>query len=622
MPILTLRDCSLHFGHHYLLDHAELIVEPGERTCLIGRNGAGKTSLFNLLLKKIQPDSGEVIYQTGLKIKALEQEVPTDLTGTIFQVTAAGLGEIGQLVSDYEDLSLKPDHDEKSLDQLQKLQEQIEHHNAWNQQTQIASVLSTLGLDPHLHFESLSGGLKRRVLLARALVSEPDLLLLDEPTNHLDIESLEFLEKYLPSFPGSILFITHDRMFLQKMAKRIIELDRGHLHSFDGTYQQFLDFQEQRLESEEKANALFDKRLAEEEVWIRQGIKARRTRNEGRVRRLEALRVEAQERRKQQGSAQLLKAGSERSGKIVIEAENISFDYDARQLISDFSTTVMRGDKIGILGPNGCGKTTILNILLGKLQPKSGTVKLGTNLEVAYFDQLRDQLDGDKTVADNVAGGSEFIELNGQKLHIYSYLKNYLFTSARLRDKVSSLSGGERNRLLLAKILSKPCNVLVLDEPTNDLDLQTLELLEELMLEFKGTLLLVSHDRAFINNVVSSVIAFEGDGVVNEYVGGYDAWVAQRPGRDSNQIEKPKAQKPKSKLQKKGLSYLEEKRLTELPALIEAQETLIDETQQALANPNLYQTNPEKFAQMTEALSNQEGALNALYQEWELLAAQ
>lgn len=623
MPLVSFREVSIHFGHSQLLDKVDITIEPGERTCLLGRNGAGKTTLLKLLLKQIEPDTGEVIYQSGLKIAALEQEVPTDTSGSVFDVVSEGLGKVGQLLSQYEALTMKPDHDEKSLDKLHHLQNEIDHLNAWTVQQKVASTLSSLSLDSQLQFEDLSGGLKRRVLLAKALVSEPDLLLLDEPTNHLDIASLEFLENFLPTFQGSILFITHDRTFLQKLANRIIELDRGHIYSFSGTYHKYLANQAERLESEEKANALFDKRLAEEEVWVRQGIKARRTRNEGRVRALKKLREEFSDRRGRQGASQLKASQAERSGKMVVEAKDIHMEYSGQTLIDNFSTTIMRGDKIGVLGPNGCGKSTLLNILLGKLEPDAGSVRLGTKLEVAYFDQLRNQLDDNKTVVDNIGDGGEFIEINGNKVHVYSYLSKYLFTPTRVKDKLSKLSGGERNRVLLAKILSKPCNVLVLDEPTNDLDVETLELLEDLLLEYTGTLLLVSHDRSFINNVVTSTIAFEGNGKVSEYVGGYDDWVAQRnrsvASKSSNQEKKAKSKDKRES--KNKLSYMQEKRLAAIPAEIETLDAKITELNNMISEPDFYQKEAEVVRAKTEELASLEAQSAALYEEWEWLEA-
>ncbi|MCP3667973.1 MAG: ATP-binding cassette domain-containing protein [Gammaproteobacteria bacterium] len=626
MPLITLRNIQLGYGGPALLDNLDLTIEPGERLCLLGRNGAGKSTLMKLIAGEIQADDGEFNVQQGACITRLTQEVPSDLTGTVFQVVAGGLGELGELVQQYHQISVDLAHggDEKLLDQLSRIQHDLEAADGWQTEQRVETVVSRLSLDPDINFEALSGGLKRRVLLARALVQEPDLLLLDEPTNHLDIESIDWLEEFLKGYKGTLLFVTHDRLFLRRLATRIIELDRGQLTDWPGDYDNFLRRKAEMLNAEEKANARFDKKLAQEEVWIRQGIKARRTRNEGRVRALEALRSERGQRRNQQGKAKMALQDADRSGKLVVEAEGISYAWDEKPVIKAFSTTIIRGDRIGIIGPNGAGKTTLLNLLLGRLEQQSGQIKLGTKLEVAYFDQLREVLDDEKSVQDNLAQGSDKIEINGHSKHVISYLQDFLFTPDRVRQPVKALSGGERNRLMLAKLFSRPANILVMDEPTNDLDVETLELLEELLLEYKGTLLLVSHDRAFINNVITSTLVFEGDGQVNEYIGGYDDWMRQRKMLETPKCDSRPQVEAESKIQKKKpvkLSYKDQRELDQLPKKIEELEQSIESIQKEMSDPAIYQQGGDRISQLQESLSKREAELQSAYDRWEVLDA-
>ncbi len=531
MTLLSLDSIALSYGLPPLLEDVTFSIDRGERICLIGRNGAGKSTLLRIIAGEAQADGGQVRVVQGVTLAKLAQEIPRGEDATVFEVVAGGLGDLGGLVQEYFRLShgLGASAGEDELAQLARVQQQLEDRNGWEIERRAERVISRLGLDAEARFQCLSGGLQRRVLLARALVIEPDLLLLDEPTNHLDIDSIDWLEGFLLDFPGSLLFVTHDRRFLQRVATRILELDRGRITDWPGDYANYLRRREERLHAEAMAAEQFDRKLAEEEVWIRQGIKARRTRNEGRVRALKALREERRERREQQGTARLRVSETERSGKLVVEAEGVTYGWGDRPVIRDFSTLILRGDKIGVIGPNGVGKSTLLKLLLGDLEPQSGRIQRGTNLQVAYFDQLRAQLDLEKSVQDNVAGGSDQVEVDGASRHILSYLKDFLFTPERARQPVKALSGGERNRLLLAKLFTRPANLLVLDEPTNDLDTETLELLEELLVEFAGTLLLVSHDRAMLDNVVTSTLVFEGDGLVRDYVGGYEDWLRQRP---------------------------------------------------------------------------------------------
>lgn len=628
MPIITLRNIQLSYGGPLLLDGVDLSIEPGERICLMGRNGEGKSTLMKLIAGEIQADDGDREVQQGAIITRLTQEVPSGLSGSVFDVVASGLGELGDLVRRYHEIShqLTEDSDPALLDRLARVQQELENANGWETEQRVETVISRLSLDADMDFPALSGGLKRRVMLARALVQDPDLLLLDEPTNHLDIESIDWLEEFLLGYKGTLLFVTHDRAFLQKLATRIIELDRGRASDWPGDFDNYLRRKEEVLNAEQKANARFDKKLAQEEVWIRQGIKARRTRNEGRVRALQAMRDEFGQRRSQQGQARMTLQDAERSGKLVVEAKNVSYSWDDRPIIRDFSTTILRGDRIGIIGPNGVGKTTLIKLLLGEIEPNSGTIRLGHRLEVAYFDQLRSVLDEEKNVIDNVADGHERIEINGQSKHIISYLQDFLFTPDRTRQPVKALSGGERNRLLLARLFARPANVLVMDEPTNDLDVETLELLEEILMDYKGTLLLVSHDRAFINNVVTSTLVFEGNARVNEYVGGYDDWLLQRSKQVTDEIiaPKPAAEKPKSAtddIKPKKLSYKDQRELEQLPLQIESLETELDELQNQMAAPEFYQQDGAIIAETRGRLEQLQQELAGYYERWEELEA-
>ena len=526
MALINLRNINVGFGTPLLIDGIDLQIEKGERVCLVGRNGAGKSTLMKIISGELKPDSGEITAQQGIKVTRLTQEVPQNLTGTVFEVIGSGLGDIYKILADYHNLSRTLSNgDEKALSEFERIHHELEARDGWQASQMVDTVISKLSLPSDTDISTLSGGYKRRVLLGRALVSEPDLLLLDEPTNHLDIGSINWLEEFLLGFRGTILFVTHDRMLLQKLATRIIELDRGKLTSWQCDYRNYLERKEALLNSEAQQNALFDKKLSEEEAWIRQGVKARRTRNEGRVRALMELRRQRMDRRELEGSAKIRVREADLSGKIVIETKNASYSYDdGNSIVKDFSTTIFRGDKVGIIGPNGSGKSTLLKLLLGKIEPISGSVRLGTRLEVAYFDQHRAVLDDERTVQDNIGDGNDQIMIDGKPRHIIGYLQEFLFSPARARTPVKVLSGGERSRLLLAKLFIKPSNVIVMDEPTNDLDSETLSLLEELLLDYPGTVLLVSHDRAFLNNVATSTLVFEHGGL-NEYIGGGEAFV-------------------------------------------------------------------------------------------------
>ncbi len=624
MAILTFRDIVLGFGHPLLLQGVSFQIDRGERLCLIGRNGAGKSTLLKLIAGEIQADSGEIVRAQGLRVAQLAQEVPLGTSGSIFHVVAEGLGKAGTLIDRYHQLAHDVADDHSLMDALEECQHELETVDGWALTQRVDTVLTKLGLDPEVDVGSLSGGMKRRVMLARALVAEPDLLLLDEPTNHLDIAAITWIEEFLLNWNGALLFITHDRAFLQRLATRIIELDRGKLTDFPGDYATYLTRKEEMLVNEEKQNALFDKRLAQEEVWIRQGIKARRTRNEGRVRALEAMRREHSERRNRTGSVNMGIQGGERSGKIVTEAEGVGFDYEGRAIVRDLTTTILRGDKIGIIGPNGSGKTTLLRLLLGELEPARGVLRSGTHLQIAYFDQYRAVLDEEKSVVDNVGEGSDMVTINGQPKHVLSYLQDFLFAPQRARQPVKALSGGERNRLLLAKLFTKPSNLLVLDEPTNDLDADTLELLEELLIDYKGTVLLVSHDRAFLNNVVTSTLVFEGDGVVNEYVGGYDDWLRQRftpaatkPGAKPVESKSPPAIKDKAK----KLSFKDQRELEAIPQKIQVLEAEREQINVRMADPGFYQQEKSVISAAQNRLAVIDKDLLAAYARWEMLEA-
>ncbi|WBG62869.1 ATP-binding cassette domain-containing protein [Pseudomonas citronellolis] len=628
MTLLKFTDVSLAFGTTPLLDKVSWQIEKGERVCIIGRNGTGKSSMLKLVKGEQMPDDGDIWRAPALKIGELPQELPVADERTVYDVVAEGLAEVGELLSRYHHLSQHIQGDD-DLTQLARVQQALEARDGWRLQQLVETTLTRLQLPADKTLAELSGGWRRRVLLAQALVAEPDLLLLDEPTNHLDIGAIAWLEEALSGFPGAVLFITHDRAFLQAVANRILELDRGHLIDWKGDYASFLVHKEQQLAAEEAANALFDKRLAQEEVWIRQGIKARRTRNEGRVRALKAMRNERAERRERTGKASFQMETAEKSGKQVIVAEKVGFAHPGGEpLIRDFSLVLQRGDRIGLLGANGTGKTTLLKLLLGDLQPTSGSIKEGTRLEVAYFDQLRHQLEPEKTVIDNIAEGREFITINGQNRHVLSYLGDFLFSPQRARTPVKALSGGERARLLLAKLFSKPANLLVLDEPTNDLDVETLELLEEVLLGFDGTVLMVSHDRAFLDNVVTSTLVFEGEGRVREFVGGYQDWLRQGGSPRLLGVGEEKAAKPEPAPQaaaapaaapeaaKKKLSYKLQRELEAIPGQIDALEAELAGVQEEISAPSFYQRPAEETRVVLERLDSLQAELDRLIERW------
>ena len=625
MPLITLRDIQLSYGQQPLLDHVNLSIDVGERLCLIGRNGAGKSTLMKVIAEEIQADDGQIEKTQGLSVARLEQEVPDDQEHSVHFMVAEGLGEQGALLSEHAELVHHlGDGDDKILARFEELSTEIEARGAWQLSQRVDTVLSKLNLDGDMSFAGLSGGMKRRVLLARALVQDPDILLLDEPTNHLDMESIQWLEEFLKNFGTTLVFISHDRAFIRSLATRIIELDRGKLTSWPGSYEKYLSGKQAALDAEERANAEFDKKLSQEEKWIRQGIKARRTRNEGRVRALKAMRDEFSQRRSRTGTASLTIQSSDNSGKIVVEADQISYAVGGKQIVRDFSVALMRGDRVGILGPNGCGKSTLIRLLLDRLAPDSGTVKQGTQLQVAYFDQLRDTLDEEKSVIDNVAEGSDVINLNGQNKHVIGYLQDFLFDPARVRQPVKSLSGGERNRLLLAKLFTKPFNLLVLDEPTNDLDAETLELLEEQLINYQGTLLLVSNDREFIDNVVTSTLVFE-HGELNSYVGGYQDWLRQRP--EPKREKAVKAAKPAAVAEKpaparKKLSYKDQRELEQLPARIEQLEADLDAVQTRMSDPDFYKGEPADISAAQARQSELEQQLEVAFSRWDELDQQ
>ncbi len=628
MRLLSLKNIHLSYGHHKLLDGVSLDIYKGQRICLIGRNGTGKSSLLKIINASVSPDHGERIIHQHASIATLQQDVPEGADECIYNIVLQGVPNIGPTLVAYHALSQKPDLQPDDLEQLAHLQHLIDQAHAWEYLQKTQETISKLKLDPDAIFSTLSGGMKRRVLLAQTLVSQPDILLLDEPTNHLDIDSIEWLESLLRQFKGAIVFITHDRNFLQNVANEIIELDRGRFIQFSGDYQNFLEKKEAFLAAEQEQAKQFDKKLAQEEAWIRQGIKARRTRNEGRVRALEKMRNERQKRREVQASANITATEAKNSGRRVITATNIRHSWDDQPLIDTFSTEIQRQDKIAIIGPNGCGKSTLVQILLGKLQPDGGEVRLGTNLEIAYFDQLRDQLDESASVIDNIAQGSEFIEIGQERMHVISYLQRFLFDSARLHSPVSSLSGGEKNRLLVAKILSKPSNILVLDEPTNDLDIETLEVLEDMLLDYKGTIILISHDRHFINNIATSSIVFE-NGQINEYIGGYDEWLRQRTPSNSaishqkmtkNATKDASKNETKANTKKRSLSYQQRQQLKKLPEIIEKLEDQLADIESQLADPAFYQQDKATIEQIQQQHATLQTDIQNKYEQWEALS--
>ena len=631
MPFITLDKACLAFGHVALLDHADFQLDEGERVGLIGRNGGGKSSMMRVLANQGNLDDGQVWRTPTARICHVSQEPVLDADDTVFDAVAKGLGKLQKLLHDYHHVShqlAEPDADfDKLLEEMQHLQTQLEAQDGWKVEARIETVIAKLDLDPDKRIGDMSGGQRKRVALAQALVAEPDVLILDEPTNHLDFDSIEWLEGLLNNFIGAVLFVTHDRRFLDNVATRIVELDRGKLASFPGNFSAYQAIKERMLADEAVVNAKFDKVLAQEEVWIRQGVKARRTRNEGRVLLLEQLRRDRAARREKLGKVEMSVDTGERSGKLVAELSHVGKSYGERSIIRDFSCRIQRGDKIGLLGPNGAGKSTLLRIILGELQPDSGQVKLGTKISVAYFDQLREQLDDEATLADTISQGSDFIEIGGQKKHVISYLGDFLFPPERARSPVKSCSGGERNRLLLARLFTQPANVLVLDEPTNDLDIETLELLEELLAQYDGTLFLVSHDRAFLDNVVTQVIAFEGDGKLIEYVGGYEDWVrvkkfqagvaaakpivATPPRAAVKEVEKPKAGSK--------LSYKEQRELDELPKRIEVLEQEQIDIAAHLADGSIFRDDAKRAKQLQTRNEEIEAEVLTAMARWEEL---
>ena len=645
MSIVRLENVSLAYGLRPLLDQVNFAIEESQKICLLGRNGEGKSSLMSLLIKNSFPDSGEIYFQKGIKVGALPQDLPEADDRSVYDLVAEGLEGVGDALKEYHHLLEESAHAterEQSilLSKLEKVQEKIEAADGWKFQHKIESMLKRFGLFADQRMKDLSGGWRRRVLLAKSLINEPDLLLLDEPTNHLDIETIKWLEARLQEFRGSLLFVSHDRAFIKALASNIIELDRGKLTTFNGGYADYLIEKQKLLEDEERQNQLFDKRLSEEEVWIRQGIKARRTRNEGRVRALKAMRETYRSRINQQGKVDIKIAEAERSGKLVLEATDISHQFaDGRKVIEHFSLTVIRGDRIGLIGSNGAGKTTLLRILLGQIKPSKGQVRLGSKLEVAYFDQLRTGLDFDATVFENVADGHDFIELNGKPRHVMSYLNDFLFTAERARTPIKALSGGETNRLLLAKLFAKPANIIVMDEPTNDLDVDTLELLEDKLSEFQGTLLITSHDRDFLDQVVTSTLVFEGNGQVSQYVGGYQDWVRQtggvlpaevqiqpsqeaasgsevqaiapQPDNAVKQRERVAETKPVKKL-----SYKLKLELEMLPQKIEQLEQAVSLLQEQVSSPDFYKNDHIEIDRITQQLAETEALLSASIERW------
>ncbi|MGA7981648.1 MAG: ATP-binding cassette domain-containing protein [Chromatiaceae bacterium] len=627
MSLVSLKSVTLSYGFPPLLDSVDLAVAKGERVCLLGRNGTGKSTLLKVVAGEVQPDSGEWWEGQGVRIARLPQEIPADLHGTVFDVVAEGLGELSALVREYHELlrSLARKSDERSLARLAGVQHRLESAGGWEIEQRTERVVSRLQLDADARFSSLSGGTQRRVLLAQCLVREPDLLLLDEPTNHLDIETIEWLESFLQELPGALIFVTHDRAFTRRVATRILELDRGRLTDWPGDYDNYLRRRDERLQTEAAGNARFDRQLSEEEVWIRQGIKARRTRNEGRVRALEAMREERRRRRNQPGQARLRLVEGERSGRLVIEARGLSYAWGDKTIVNDFSTLILRGDKVSVIGPNGAGKSTLLKLLLGELTPDRGSIRHGTGLDVVYSDQLRAGLDDDKSVRENVGGGIDQVLIGGRRRHVLSYLKDFLFTPERARQPAGALSGGERNRLLLAKLFTQPANLLVMDEPTNDLDVETLELLEELLLGFQGTLLLVSHDRALLNAVATSTLVLEGAGRVTEYVGGYDDWVRQRPEPTAVPRQASPAAAPPSRSAARSsrgagrLSYKDQKELESLPSRIEILEAEQDELRAQVADPSFYRRAGETIAAVKARLADVDAELEQAYVRWDAL---
>ncbi|QFT09681.1 ABC transporter ATP-binding protein [Vibrio sp. THAF190c] len=633
MALLTIHNGQLAFGDHPLLDRADFALQENERVCLVGRNGAGKSTLMKVLAGEIIMDDGKMQVTQDVVVSRLEQDPPRNEEGTVYEYVSGGLAEIGKKLKIYHDLLdlIGEDPSEKNINRLARVQEELDHANAWRFDDRVNNVLGALKLSPNTKLTDLSGGWQRKAALARALVCDPDVLLLDEPTNHLDVTTIEWLEGFLKDFRGSIIFISHDRAFIKSMATRIVDLDRGQLSSFPGDYDNYLVEKEEALRVEEMQNAEFDKKLAQEEVWIRQGIKARRTRNEGRVRALKKLREERKNRREVQGKAVIQIDDAQRSGKIVFEAENLNFGFEGKEIVKDFSFNIMRGDRIALIGPNGCGKSTVLKLLLDQLKPDSGRLHCGTKLEVAYFDQYREILDPEKSVIDNLADGKQEVMVGGRERHALSYLQDFLFSPKRARTPVKALSGGEKNRLLLARIFLKSNNLLILDEPTNDLDIETLELLEDLLANYQGTLLLVSHDRQFVDNTVMTSWIFEGNGVIEEFVGGYhDAQQQRAQVLQSRQVEKPSKkakvveETPKTapaKAKPKKLSYKLQRELEALPMRLEELEAQIETLQEEVNEPNFFSKPVEQTQPVLDKLSAAEQELEVAFERWEELEA-
>ena len=625
MPLLRLDNASLHYGNLVLLDAVDFKISKGNKIGLLGRNGAGKTTLLKVLAGEVVPETGERWLRPGTRMAWLQQTLPEADEQTVYDVVASGLAETGGLLAEYHHLIQEEDFTEKSMNALARVQQKLEAQDGWRLQQRVETTITQLELPADAQMSELSGGWRRRVALAQALVSKPDILLLDEPTNHLDIPAIRWLEEQLRNFNGALILITHDRRFLQNVANCMAELDRGHLTLWQGDYHGFLRHREQQLLAEERANELFDKKLAQEEVWIRQGIKARRTRNEGRVRALKDLRKERGERRERQGNADFIVEDARSSGKIVAELEHVSHSFDDNHVIDDFSTLIKRGDRIGIVGANGAGKTTLVKILLGELQPTSGKVSMGTKLEVAYSDQLREHLDPEKNLIDNVCGGADFIEIGGRRRHAISYLGDFLFSPDRVRMPVKALSGGEQNRAVLARLFSKSANLLVLDEPTNDLDMETLELLEEILLTFEGTVLLVSHDRDFMDNVITSLMVLDGSGRVNEYVGGYSDWEGRGgslseaqagAAKKTDEIQATEPDQVKKPIKTKKLSYNDQRELGNLPAVIEKLETRKSDLEKEMSKAGFYESDFERVKQASQDLLELEQMLEAAFERW------
>jgi ATP-binding cassette subfamily F protein uup len=627
MRLLTLANVSLAYGHLPLLDRVDLQIVRGERVCLVGRNGAGKSTLFRVISGATLPDDGEIWRKDTLRTSHLEQEVPSDTAESIYEVVAAGLGELGRLLSDYHHAIHRVGSTRaSSLDTLSALQQRIDALDAWNIKQKVETVLSRLSLPADKRMADCSGGIRRQVMLAQALVSNPDLLLLDEPTNHMDIAAITWLEEFLQSFPGALMFITHDRTMLEHLATRIVELDRGRLRSFPGNYGYYLRRKDELLEAEAKANAKFDKKLAEQEAWIRQGIKARRTRNEGRVRALQAMRQARRQRIETQGQAKLVMDAGDLAGKLVADLRHVGFCYDDHWIVHDLSTRILRGDRIGVIGPNGSGKSTLLRLILGEIKPVTGEIIMGTRLQLAYFDQQRTQLDPEKTVRENISEGKDYVRVRRRLRHVVGYLKDFLFPPERIDSPVSVLSGGERNRLLLAKMFTRPANMMVLDEPTNDLDVDTLELLEDLLADYDGTLLLVSHDRTFLDNVVTSTLVFEGDGNIGEYAGGYEDWLRQRKPAATvgnkevgDKVSTAQTRQGKNAGRKQKLSYKEGRELAALPGHIEALEQEQRQLEQQLSEGAFYQQNKQTISSTVGRLEQVRQELEQAYERWAYL---